>query len=484
MKFARCYMVWQFLVWCTICTAVDEPDVIKTAVSDRLHALQDMIVAYDVNTTYTPLASEVQIVENLNREKTGSSRKISIWVGSERGSKTVSFLGGKAKFGARFTERSFKENMRGLPTSEVQAFSGKTAEILYGFKDDSVFKGVIKDTKIRWPEPEVEIGLGLRGFGQGSWADSNTVKGMSVGTGDDGSAIVGYVDRKGVKHEWSCDPKLRYAPVSYRRWAREGQLNHEMRMEDFEEIDGVMLPNKMNLRTINWENDTKHVVIEAKIEVIEYRLNDPENTPERYKIKWPLGTRIRDQILGMTYTVGGSSLSPSGDARRGRDGLDAESSPAESDANNEGNKAQTSVSQEVFIPEASFALQKGEAFILDLEGGGLIDSGNAPCTMKTHNKVAKLGQGDIAWDGSIVTVRKAKALTVSQGAHGRLECTPGRWCNRDMLPDNVELPYSVLVVTNEDAEYLITIVKMQANGIRVRHRKLNKGEVKRYIRTE
>jgi len=137
--------------------------------------------------------------------------------------------------------------------------------------------------------------------------------------------------------------------------------------------------------------------------------------------------------------------------------------------------------KEIFIPKASIALQNQEAFVLDLASGKLLNPAAKVCSEQTHKNLLKLGKGDIAWDGSLVTVRKAKALTVSQESHRPLKCTPGRWCNWDRLPNKVDLPYSVLVVTNEDIDYLITIRKIKSDGIRIIYKKLNPDEVKSYL---
>ena len=140
-----------------------------------------------------------------------------------------------------------------------------------------------------------------------------------------------------------------------------------------------------------------------------------------------------------------------------------------------------SMGKEIFIPKASVALQKKKAFVFDLASGKLLNTAAKVGSEQTYKRLMKLGKGDIAWDGSLVTVRKAKALTVSQESHRPLKCTPGRWCNWDRLPDKVDLPYSVLVVTNEDIDYLITIRKIESDGIRIIYKKLNPDEVKSYL---
>ena len=135
----------------------------------------------------------------------------------------------------------------------------------------------------------------------------------------------------------------------------------------------------------------------------------------------------------------------------------------------------------VFIPVADKALKQDKSFVFDLKNAILLNPAAKIGSAQVHERLLKLGKGDIAWDGSLVTVRKAKALTVSQESHRPLKCTPGRWCNWDRLPDKADLPYSVLVVTNEDIDYLITIRKIESDGIRIIYKKLNPDEVKSYL---
>jgi hypothetical protein len=137
--------------------------------------------------------------------------------------------------------------------------------------------------------------------------------------------------------------------------------------------------------------------------------------------------------------------------------------------------------REIFIPKDSIALLEEKAFVLDLASGELLNPAARLDSKQVYNKFLKLGKGDIAWDGSLVTVRKAKALTVSKESNRPLKCVPGKWCNWDKFPEPIELPYSVLVVSNEDVDFLVTIHKIEAEGIRISYKKLNADEVGQYL---
>lgn len=136
--------------------------------------------------------------------------------------------------------------------------------------------------------------------------------------------------------------------------------------------------------------------------------------------------------------------------------------------------------KEIFIPKASIALILERGFVLDFASGKLLNPAAKVDSEQVHKNLLKLGKGDIAWDGSLLSVRKAKVLTVRQESHRPLKSTLGRWCNSDRLPDKVDLPYSLLVVTNEDVDYLISILEIKYVGIKIKYKKLTAEEAKSY----
>ena len=139
---------------------------------------------------------------------------------------------------------------------------------------------------------------------------------------------------------------------------------------------------------------------------------------------------------------------------------------------------------EIFIPKADIALRKQRAFVLDLASGRLINPAAKVDSRQAYSRLVELGKGDIAWDGSLVTLRKAKVLTISKESQRPLKCMPARWCNFDRIPEKVDLPYLALVVTNEDVEYLISILEIKADGIRIKYKKLSAKEAETYYPVE
>ena len=140
--------------------------------------------------------------------------------------------------------------------------------------------------------------------------------------------------------------------------------------------------------------------------------------------------------------------------------------------------------EKIFIPKISAAIIKqSKPFIFDLASGKLIfifvTAGDL--SAHTHDSLMNLGKGDIKWDGSLITVRNAKALTISQELYRPLKSTPGKWQDSYSLPNKSDLPYSLLIVNNEGDNYLLTIHTIKHDGIWITYKKLNSNEVRHYL---
>ncbi|MFQ6034478.1 MAG: hypothetical protein ACE5NM_01345 [Sedimentisphaerales bacterium] len=476
----KCYAVLMSLSWTVVCVGAVSPESVKEEIRSRLASLQNITVHYKVKTTYTPPQKDVERVRKINDARKSASTTTVILSGSDKRDTTFSFLRGKARYENKFVETNYAGEIPERPKLEVQAFPGSRAELLT--KDAYLgYRGIITE-RILLPDAEVEVGLGLRGCEQNGWLADALLEEMSVTVLDEKTASLEYVDPKRVKHCWLVDQKLGCAATMYERrilTRRNNILNHVMTMEDFRKVDGLMLPHKMTLRALNKPGEEPPILAEKAIEVIEYKLNDPQNIPERYHIKWPEGTIVHDRILETTYMSDGTGLQPQGYISRKT--LDPESILLKPVGGNV-TSIRKSTHKELFIPNVQFALKKNKSFILDLAHVKLltIPADNELYSEKIYKHLINSGRGDLAWDGSLVTLRRAKALTVRQESNQPLRCTPGRWCNWDRLPEKVKLPYRLLVVTDEDVDYLVNILEIKSDGIRISYKKLDAAEAKRY----
>ncbi|MBN2589481.1 MAG: hypothetical protein JXA96_06445 [Sedimentisphaerales bacterium] len=136
---------------------------------------------------------------------------------------------------------------------------------------------------------------------------------------------------------------------------------------------------------------------------------------------------------------------------------------------------------EVFIPKIDKQLKEGKPFVFSFVDRKLVNCSAKPDSESAYKALRNLGKGDIAWDGSLITVRRAKALNIKEEYSRSLQYLHGRWCDRNILPENVSLPYSLLVVTNEDIDFLITIKNIETEGVTISYRRLSSEEVKLFL---
>ena len=117
---------------------------------------------------------------------------------------------------------------------------------------------------------------------------------------------------------------------------------------------------------------------------------------------------------------------------------------------------------------------------MDLADSRLVNPREKPESEESNNYLKELGKGDIAWDGTVVATRGAKVLTTKQESKRPVKLTKGKWTDSYKLPEEVQLPYSILVVTRERANFLVSIRKIDSGGITVAYRQLNPDELSRY----
>lgn len=136
----------------------------------------------------------------------------------------------------------------------------------------------------------------------------------------------------------------------------------------------------------------------------------------------------------------------------------------------------------IFIPESDDAVSQSKPYILDLGTRRLLTvfASQEDMPEKTYDSLMKLERGDIAWNGSLVTLRNAKVLTISQESRHPMIHISGKWENSYDLPPQSNLPYSLLVITNESINYLLTIHQIESSGIWITYKKLNLDEFEYY----
>ncbi|MHC4171459.1 MAG: hypothetical protein ACYST5_00760 [Planctomycetota bacterium] len=254
---------------------------------------------------------------------------------------------------------------------------------------------------------------------------------------------------------------------------------------NFEEFgEGIWFPREGTINSYFYEPPYEPDTL-TTVKVSNIKINDPDEfNMNLFHFDLPKGTRVIDTISGIQYIVGeplsrklhGVSGAQSLD-KIAKDTLDEIAKDIEEIAKETEQKHKE---VELFIPKVGIALEKGGPFVLGLSDGKLVNPRNKPGSQESNKFLTELDKGDIAWDGTVVAIRGASVLTTKQESKRPLKFTKGKWSRSYKLPEKVELPYSMLVVTKEDTNYLMTVRKIESGGIRVTYKKLNPDELSRY----
>ncbi|MBW7989234.1 MAG: hypothetical protein FVQ84_04350 [Planctomycetes bacterium] len=216
----------------------------------------------------------------------------------------------------------------------------------------------------------------------------------------------------------------------------------------------------------------------STVKVSNIKINDPNELDiNLFHFDLPKGTRVIDAISGIQYIVG----EPMSQKLHGVSGVQSIDEIAKDTLEEIAKEVEQKHEEiEIFIPKVSIALKKRTLFILDFSDRKLISAPDKPDSEKTHKYLTKIGEGDIAWDGTVVAIRGANILTTKQESNRPLTLARGKWSGAYKLPEKVELPYSMLIVTKEETNYLMTVRKIESGGIRVTYRQLYLEELSRY----
>jgi len=298
---------------------------------------------------------------------------------------------------------------------------------------------------------------------------------INVTKEQDGSYRVEVVQEDDKKEIAIIDPSQGYSIRLQEIYIR-GQLRYRCKANFTEVSTGVWFPDEGEDIRFSLD-DPPLLQFKSIMKVTGVTINDPNFYEGLFHIDFPKGTRVRDVVSGLQYVVG-VQMSEKMYGISDSHSLDE----VAMDTLEEIAKDADDLHQEVkrFIPKASVALEEVRAFILSIAEGRLVNPRNKPESEESNNFLKEFGMGDIAWDGEVVAVRGAKVLTVKQESKRPLKLTKDKWTSSYKLPEKVQLPYSMLVVNNEGANYLMKIIKIESGGITVSYRKLNPDELSQY----
>jgi len=283
----------------TLGSQTKDLNLVRDIITTRIERMQNISMDYRQEKTVflSPMETQTKIIE-----KDGKSFHKEC--GTFRTRNSFSFLQGNKRY-ETFLEDLSKDGQYHLPESstETRTFTPGRTEHLMQFKDPKQTPmGYIRN-QTPLPSSYIEIGLGMKTIGN-AWLDAKLIKTMRLDTsGREGTIDLIWADEKGMSHVWTFDRDLGYAIVSYKCLASsDKRVLFEMTMKAFTNVSGIMLPQDIHFTKYRYSGGT--IQHEGQINVDQYRLDDPQNVPSRYRIDWPNGTRVVDSRSGVAFTAG------------------------------------------------------------------------------------------------------------------------------------------------------------------------------------
>ncbi len=283
----------------------------KRVVTSRLESLQSLRVQYAQVQSFTPPEAMVKKLGEELKQKDGRTHHLGT-AHIESSAEKVDFLADRMRYEVNLTGETLKlsqaERFMLRSDRTILTFTPSRVERLsqdHKTTDaDPAFGFVYNVTDQQPAETFVDLALGLRMRGDRKWITAHDVQQMAVSILP-GEGIL--FQNKGdiVIQQWIFDNNHDYSLIKYRLISPKS-LNPsvEFLSEDFQKIDGVMLPTRITCKDIiQLDDGTPYVTRTTKLTNLSYKLNDPENVPELYKIIWPLNSVVRDNRTGTVVKV-------------------------------------------------------------------------------------------------------------------------------------------------------------------------------------
>ena len=226
--------------------------------------------------------------------------------GTERFSERFFFLSGRARWESIKSRATVEaEVQRGILSvvERVRTYVDGAMEQLDVRVDQSL--GSVDPIASPPPLYAVDLGLGLRNGEDGPWMTAQSLQTMTLAQDERGLVVLNGRNKRGQMLDWVLDPSKGYAPVVYRRHSGKIQgysefIAEEVTCGDFRSVNGILLPHLIIRQYFHYSG---RVTQQWRATVHKYVLNGPDNTPDRYYIRWPKGMTVIDRRTGNVFRI-------------------------------------------------------------------------------------------------------------------------------------------------------------------------------------
>ncbi len=273
-----------------------EKEAIRNGLVTRLEGLQNIVVKYDLEWIPTPSRSDLEA----DGEVGPGGTRLYVAKDPVKTHEQYWHLHDRMRHESRLSDETIEFNQKHHSyTSDVETIDVYTrhkSEVLYHANTANPYSGEIDNPGGQLAiDREIEYGLGLKCVGTETWLTVSDFENADIETLPNGNVAVSMKVRNTL-HKWTHNPNLGYALVLYEIGTRNRWI---LKNSNFKNVDGFMLPMKIENQRFQ-EEDGRLVVVDTKrITVHEYSLNHPENTPDKYNIVWPSWASVYDHRIGL-----------------------------------------------------------------------------------------------------------------------------------------------------------------------------------------
>jgi hypothetical protein len=298
-------IVAHTLMLLCVCASGNDVGEVRSVLATRLQAIQNLTAGFTVDESYFPPPGYKEKIESANVP----GKPQSYITNSPRRMKcTYRYLNGRYWYEFELDDASAAK----LPP--IEARRRIDCFLIDGFEryrrqlNKQVPKGLITD-KQDPVQQIIDLGLGVRAFGDQKWLTPDDFEGMMVIAVPGGAIELVWQDPSGAgarRHSWRVAPSHGYALTKYLvTFVGSSEKIFELTCSELRNEAGVLLPYRMEA---DWfgpidKSGRQAVTKRSILDIARYELNSPANTVDSFHITWPLGTEVFDERFNKTIRI-------------------------------------------------------------------------------------------------------------------------------------------------------------------------------------
>jgi len=276
----------------------------------------------------------------------------------------------------------------------------------------------------------------------------------------------------------TCDPDIAYRIKKMKTYINNTLINETI-ADNYKEVNGTPYPFSYTIRKFN-TNGEPISEVNYIFEKVQFENDFSE---EDFKLFIFKGTKISDFYLSQErYSAKETGYISIKDilSRQSKRIADEELA----NLINLKNESHVLYPKEIFIPHIEKALEETSPFVFDFSEGEFVSVPMKITNLDNevlYDFLVKNNSGDIAWNGKLVTLRGTDILKIKKEINRPFKYRSKKWSGVCELPDQLKLPYSMILKNKEGDHFLINIKEINSNGITITYVMLQDQDLKKNL---